>query len=139
EIFSKTLEQTKTGKPFVFFEGPPTANARPALHHVAARAFKDAVPRYQTMRGRYVLRKAGWDTHGLPVELQIEKALGISGKKQIESIRPSVRESIIEFNRLCKQSVWEYKDEWEKMTRRMGFWVDMKNPYVTYHNKYIES
>lgn len=139
DIFNKSLEQTKAGKPFVFFEGPPTANAKPALHHVEARAFKDMIPRYQTMRGRYVLRKAGWDTHGLPVELQIEKALGISGKKQIESIRPTIRESVIEFNRLCKQSVWEYKDEWEKMTKRMGFWVDLKNPYITYHNKYIES
>ncbi|MBX4187926.1 MAG: class I tRNA ligase family protein [Candidatus Doudnabacteria bacterium] len=139
QIFQRTLEQTKEGKPFVFYEGPPTANAKPALHHVEARAFKDLIPRYQTMRGRYVMRKAGWDTHGLPVELQIEKKLEISGKKQIESIRPTVRESIIEFNRLCKQSVWEYKDEWEKMTTRMGYWIDLKNPYITYHNKYIES
>ncbi len=139
KIFEKSLEQTKDGKPFVFFEGPPTANAKPALHHVEARAFKDLIPRYQTMRGRFVNRKAGWDTHGLPVELQIEKKLQISGKKQIESIRPTVRESIIEFNRLCKQSVWEYKDDWEKLTHRMGYWVDMKNPYITYHNKYIES
>lgn len=139
KIFEKSLEQTKDGESFVFFEGPPTANAKPALHHVESRAFKDLIPRYQTMRGKYVLRKAGWDTHGLPVELQIEKKLGISGKKQIESIRPTVRESIIEFNRLCKQSVWEYKEDWEKLTRRMGFWVDMQNPYITYHNKYIES
>jgi len=139
EIFRRSVEQRKGGKPFVFFEGPPTANAKPALHHVAARAFKDLIPRFQTMRGKHVLRKAGWDTHGLPVELQIEKALGISGKKQIESLKPTVRESIIEFNRLCKQSVWQYKDEWETLTRRMGYWVDMENPYITYHNNYIES
>jgi isoleucyl-tRNA synthetase len=139
QIFEKSLEQTKDGQPFVFYEGPPTANGRPGLHHVEARAFKDLIPRFQAMRGKYVLRKGGWDTHGLPVELQVEKALGISGKKQIESIRPTVRESVIEFNRLCKTSVWEYKDEWEKLTRRMGFWVDLKNPYITYHNKYIES
>ncbi len=139
EIFAKSLEQTKDGQPFVFFEGPPTANGKPGIHHVEARAFKDLIPRYQTMRGKYVLRRAGWDTHGLPVELQVEKTLGISGKKQIESIRPTVKESIIEFNRLSKQSVWKYKEEWENLTQRMGFWVDMKNPYVTYHNKFIES
>ncbi len=139
KIFEKTLEKTANGKPFVFFEGPPTANAKPAIHHVEARSFKDLIPRYQTMRGRYVQRKAGWDTHGLPVELQIEKSLGISGKKQIESIKSSVRESIIEFNRLCKSSVWQYKEEWEKLTKRMGFWLDMDHPYVTYHNSYIES
>jgi isoleucyl-tRNA synthetase len=139
KIFEKTLEQTKDGQPFVFFEGPPTANGKPGIHHVEARAFKDLFPRYQTMHGRFVMRKAGWDTHGLPVELQVEKALGVSGKKQIESIKPTVRESIIEFNRLCKNSVWQYKEEWENLTHRMGFWVDMKNPYVTYHNKYIES
>lgn len=139
QIFQKTLEKTKDGEPFVFFEGPPTANAKPALHHVESRAFKDLIPRYKTMRGCHVSRKAGWDTHGLPVELQIEKALGISGKKQIETIKPTVRESIIEFNRLCKQSVWQYKEEWEKLTKRMGYWLDMDRPYVTYHNKYIES
>ncbi|HYE22555.1 MAG TPA: class I tRNA ligase family protein [Verrucomicrobiae bacterium] len=139
KIFEKTLEKTKNGKPFVFFEGPPTANAKPGLHHVEARAFKDLIPRFQTMRGRFVLRKAGWDTHGLPVELQVEKQLGISGKKQIESIKPSVRESIIEFNRLCKGSVWQFKEDWEKLTKRMGFWVDMDRPYITYHNSYIES
>lgn len=139
KIFEKSLEQTKQGKPFVFFEGPPTANAKPGIHHVEARAFKDLIPRFQTMRGRFVLRKAGWDTHGLPVELQVEKQLGISGKKQIESIKPTVRESIIEFNRLCKESVWQYKQDWEKLTQRMGFWIDMEHPYITYENSYIES
>jgi isoleucyl-tRNA synthetase len=139
KVFEKSLQKTRDGKPFVFFEGPPTANAKPALHHVEARAFKDLIPRFQTMRGRFVLRKAGWDTHGLPVELQIEKSLNISGKKQIESIKDNVRDSIIEFNRLCKGSVWQYKEEWEKLTKRMGYWVDMDHAYVTYHNSYIES
>jgi isoleucyl-tRNA synthetase len=139
KIFEKSLEQTKAGESFVFFEGPPTANGKPGIHHIEARAFKDLIPRFQTMQGKYVLRKGGWDTHGLPVELEVEKKLGISGKKQIESIKPSVRESIIEFNRLCKESVWQYKDEWERLTRRMGFWVDLENSYVTYHNSYIES
>ena len=138
-IFQKTLDKTRNGTPFVFFEGPPTANAAPAIHHVEARAFKDLIPRYQTMRGRFINRKAGWDTHGLPVELQVEKALGISGKNQIESIKPTVRESIIEFNRLCRESVWQYKEEWEKLTARMGYWVDMNDPYITYQNSYIES
>ena len=138
-IFDKTLEKTKNGKPFVFFEGPPTANGKPGIHHVEARAFKDILPRFHTMRGRYVYRKGGWDTHGLPVELQVEKKLGISGKKQIESLKSTVRESIIEFNRLCKESVWEYKEEWDRLTKRMGYWVDLNNPYVTYHNSYIES
>lgn len=139
QIFEKSLEKTKNGKPFVFYEGPPTANGKPGIHHVEARAFKDIIPRFQTMMGRYVYRKAGWDTHGLPVELQVEKKLGISGKKQIESLKPTVRESIIEFNKLCKESVWQYKEEWDRLTERMGYWVDLKNPYITYHNSYIES
>ncbi len=138
-VFDKTLEKTKNGKPFVFFEGPPTANGKPGIHHIEARSFKDLIPRFQTMMGRFVNRKGGWDTHGLPVELQVEKQLGISGKKQIESIKPTVRDSIIEFNRLCKQSVWQYKEEWDRITKRMGYWVDLNNPYITYHNSYIES
>lgn len=139
QIFKQSLKATQDKPRFVFFEGPPTANAKPGIHHVEARAFKDLIPRFQTMRGKFVLRKAGWDTHGLPVELQVEKGLGISGKKQIEAIKPTVKESIIEFNRLCKASVWQYKEEWEKLTRRMGFWLDLDDPYVTYHNSYIES
>src|SRR4029079_1213168 len=95
-IFDKTLDKTKNGKPFVFFEGPPTANGKPGIHHVEARAFKDLIPRFQTMLGRFVQRKGGWDTHGLPVELQVEKQLGISGKKQIEALKDTVRDSIIE-------------------------------------------
>jgi len=140
KLFEKTLEKTKNGKPFVFFEGPPTANGKPGIHHVISRAFKDAIPRYQTMRGRRVDRKGGWDTHGLPVELQVEKTLGISGKPQIENlVEGDVHASIIEFNKKCKESVWAYLDEWVKATRRMGYWVDIDNAYVTYKNEYIES
>src|SRR3989344_1031452 len=114
KVFEKSLQKTKDGKPFVFYEGPPTANAAPGIHHVEARSFKDVIPRFQTMRGRYVLRKAGWDTHGLPVELQIEKQLGISGKKQIESLKSTVAESIAYFNKLCRESVWQFKEDWDK-------------------------
>lgn len=133
EIFKKTLEKTKKGKSFVFFEGPPTANGKPGIHHVLARAFKDVIPRYKTMRGFYVERKAGWDTHGLPVELEVEKELKISGKPQIEKY------GIEKFNKKCQENVWKYKKDWEEMTRRLGFWLDLKNPYVTYENDYIES
>jgi isoleucyl-tRNA synthetase len=140
KIFEKSVEKNPGEKSFIFYEGPPTANGRPGLHHVLARAFKDIIPRYKTMKGFRVERKAGWDTHGLPVELQVEKALGLKNKQDIENIVPGkARESIIEFNKKCKESVWEYKDLWEKMTARIGYWVDMKNPYVTYENKYIES
>lgn len=140
KIFEKSVEKNPDSKPFVFYEGPPTANGTPGLHHVLARAFKDVIPRYKTMKGFRVERKAGWDTHGLPVELQVEKQLGLKNKQDIENIIPgNVRESIIEFNKKCKESVWVYRDLWEKLTRRMAYWVDMKNPYVTYENKYIES
>jgi len=139
KIFEKSLEQTKKGKPFVFYEGPPTANAAPGIHHIEARAFKDLIPRYQTMRGCHVVRKAGWDTHGLPVELQIEKKLGISGKKQIESLKENVSESIKYFNKLCRESVWQFKEEWERLTKRMGFWLDLEHPYITYESSYIEA
>lgn len=139
-IFEKSVEKNPDNKPFVFYEGPPTANGTPGLHHVLARAFKDVIPRYKTMKGFRVERKAGWDTQGLPVELQVEKALGLKNKQDIENIVPgSSRESIIEFNKKCKESVWVYRDLWEKLTKRMAYWVDMKNPYVTYENKYIES
>ena len=140
KIFEKSVERNSEDKSFIFYEGPPTANGQPGLHHVLARAFKDAIPRYKTMKGYRVERKAGWDTHGLPVELQVEKALGLKNKQDIENIVPgNARESIIEFNKKCKESVWQYKDLWEKMTRRMAYWVDMENPYVTYENNYIES
>lgn len=140
QVFKKTLEQTQDGKPFVFFEGPPTANGKPGIHHVLARVYKDVIVRYQTMRGRFVERKAGWDTHGLPVELQVEKQLKISGKQQIENLVPGNRVASIEaFNNACKQSVMEYRNDFEVLTRRIGFWLDMANPYVTYDPAYIES
>lgn len=140
EIFEKSVEKNTEDKTFIFYEGPPTANGKPGLHHVLARSFKDIIPRYKTMKGFRVERKAGWDTHGLPVELQVEKALGLKNKQDIENIVPGdARASIIEFNKKCKESVWEYKDLWEKLTKRMGYWVDMEHPYITYENEYIES
>jgi len=140
KIFEKSVEKNRGKEPFIFFEGPPTANGKPGLHHVLARAFKDIIPRYKTMKGFLVERKAGWDTHGLPVEIQVEKSLGIKHKHDILKLVPGdERASVIEFNKKCKESVWEYKDLWEKMTMRMGYWVDMEHPYVTYDNKYVES
>lgn len=140
KIFEKTLEKKSPKGNFVFYEGPPTANGMPGLHHVLARAFKDLFARYKTMQGYHVKRKAGWDTHGLPVELQVEKELKISGKQQIENIVPGNKYASIEkFNKMCRESVWIYKSEWEKMTERMAYWVDMKDPYITYDSKYIES
>ena len=133
KIFEKSLEKNKKGKTFVFYEGPPTANGKPGIHHVESRSFKDIIPRYKTMRGYFVPRKAGWDCHGLPVELQVEKALNISGKPQIEEY------GIREFNALCKKSVYEYVDDWTKLTKRIGYWVDTDNPYETMDNNYIES
>jgi isoleucyl-tRNA synthetase len=118
---------------FVFWEGPPTANGRPGIHHVLARTVKDSVCRYQTMRGKRVDRKAGWDTHGLPVELEVEKKLGISGKPQIEEY------GVARFNAQCRESVWTYKKEWEELSERTGYWLDYSQPYVTYENEYIES
>jgi len=133
QIFEKSLKQREGAKAYNFFEGPPTANGRPGIHHVLGRAFKDVVPRYKTMRGFYVGRKAGWDTHGLPVEIEVEKELGFKGKQDIEKF------GVAEFNEKAKASVWKYKDEWEKLTDRVAFWLDLKNPYVTYHNSYIET
>jgi len=132
-IFQKTLAKTKKGPRFVFFEGPPTANGMPGIHHVEARAFKDVIPRYKTMRGFFVERKGGWDTQGLAVEIQVEKELGLKSKKEIEKY------GIEKFNKKCKESVWKFKNEWEKMTERIAFWLDLKNAYVTYENYYIES
>lgn len=133
EIFKKSISKSAPQGNFVFFEGPPTANGMPGIHHVLARAFKDVLPRYKTMNGYRVERKAGWDTHGLPVELQVEKQLGISGKPDIEKY------GIKEFNQKCQESVWVYLDEWQKLTRRIAFWVDMEKPYITYENSYIET
>ncbi len=132
-IFKKSLEKNKEGLPFVFFEGPPTANGQPGIHHVIARSFKDCLPRYKTMKGFKVERKAGWDTHGLPVELKVEKDLNIKGKPGIEEY------GIAQFNQKCRESVWQYKDEWEKLTTRIAFWLDLDKPYITYENDYIES
>ena len=132
-IFRKTLQKTAPQGEYIFYEGPPTANGRPGIHHLASRAFKDALPRYKTMRGFYVRRKAGWDTHGLPVELEVEKQLGLASKKDIEKY------GIEAFNEACRGSVWTYLDEWQKFTERIGYWLDMDNPYVTYHAPYVES
>ncbi len=132
-IFEKSIEKNEGGEEFSFFDGPPTANGRPHIGHVLTRVMKDILPRYQTMKGRHVLRKAGWDTHGLPVELEIEKTLGLDGKKDIENY------GIEPFNKMCKDSVWKYQSQWEKMSDAVGYWVDMDHPYVTYHDDYIES
>ncbi len=134
EVFEKTLSQSKGRPRFSFNEGPPTANGKPGIHHVLARSFKDAFPRYKTMRGFYAPLKAGWDTHGLPVEHEIEKELGIFDKKEIEA-----KIGIAEFNRRCRESVMRYINDWEKMTERMAFWVDMDEAYYTLNNSYIES
>ena len=138
KIFAKSLNKKASPlelwpREFIFYEGPPTANGKPGIHHLIARAFKDAIPRYKTMRGYHVRRKGGWDTHGLPVELQIEKKLGLNSKKAIEEY------GIAKFNQECKESVWQYLDVWNRFTERVGFWVDQENAYVTYHNDYIES
>jgi isoleucyl-tRNA synthetase len=132
-IFEKSIIRRKKAPNFVFYEGPPTANARPGIHHVLSRVFKDIICRYKTMRGFKVLRKAGWDTHGLPVELEIEKKLGLKNKKDIEKY------GIAKFNKKCKESVWNYKKDWEKLTERIGFWLDLENPYITYTPDYIET
>ena len=134
QVFEKTLAQGRDRPAFVFYEGPPTANGRPGIHHVLARTFKDLFPRYKTMRGFHCERKAGWDTHGLPVEHEVEKTLGIYDKRRIE------REvGIAEFVALCRSSVMRYVRDWEAMTQRMGFWVDLEHAYFTLHNDYIES
>lgn len=133
QIFEKSVQLRKGAPAYTFFDGPPTANGKPHIGHVLTRAMKDIIPRYKTMRGYDVLRKAGWDTHGLPVELEVEKELGLDGKEQIEQY------GVIPFIQKCKESVWKYKGEWEVMSDRMGFWADMDNPYITYDNDYIES
>ena len=132
-IFQKSQALREDAPRFTFYDGPPTANGKPHIGHILTRAIKDIIPRYKTMKGFRVLRKAGWDTHGLPVELEVEKQLGINGKPEIESY------GIAPFIQKCKESVWLYKGEWERMSERVAFWADMENPYVTYHNSYIES
>ena len=133
EIFEKSVEKNKGGECFNFYDGPPTANGKPHIGHILTRVMKDIIPRYKTMKGYYVRRKAGWDTHGLPVELEVEKQLGIDGKQEIEKY------GIEPFIKKCKESVWKYKHEWEVMSDRIGYWADMKNPYITYDDNYIES
>jgi isoleucyl-tRNA synthetase len=133
KIFEKTISERKGSPEYVFFEGPPTANGKPGVHHVEARAFKDMFPRYKIMNGFHVSRRGGWDTHGLPVEIAIEKKLGFNNKQQIEEY------GIEKFNDLCRKSVFDYIQDWEKLTERIGFWVDLGDAYVTYTNEYIES
>ena len=132
-LFERSLEASANRPSFVFFEGPPTANGRPGIHHVFSRTIKDLFCRHRAMKGFHVARKAGWDTHGLPVEIEVEKQLGISGKQQIEEI------GVEEFNRLCRESVWKYRADWEKLSSRIGYWLDYSDPYVTYSNNYVES
>ncbi|MCG8603830.1 isoleucine--tRNA ligase, partial [bacterium] len=133
DIFKKSVENRDPDNPFVFYEGPPTANGRPGIHHVISRTIKDFVCRFKTMQGYRVERKAGWDTHGLPVEIEVEKELGFSSKEEIEQY------GVAEFNKKCQESVWKYKKEWDENTRRIGYWIDLDDPYITYENNYIES
>ncbi len=133
DLFARTLAAAEGRPSFVFFEGPPTANGRPGIHHVFSRTIKDLFCRHRAMKGFRVERKAGWDTHGLPVEIEVEKKLGISGKQQIEAL------GVAEFNRLSRESVFTYRADWEKLSTRIGYWLDYAHPYVTYHNEYVES
>ena len=133
DIFKKSMENRKEGETYTFYDGPPTANGKPHIGHVLTRVIKDMIPRYQTMKGKYVPRKAGWDTHGLPVELEVEKLLGLNGKDQIEAY------GMEPFIEKCKESVWKYKGMWEDFSGTVGFWADMDDPYVTYHDDFIES
>ena len=133
QIFKKSIDSRKQGPTYTFYDGPPTANGKPHIGHVLTRVIKDMIPRYRTMKGYMVPRKAGWDTHGLPVELEVEKMLGLDGKEQIEQY------GLEPFIEHCKESVWKYKGMWEKFSNTVGFWADMEHPYVTYHNSFIES
>ena len=133
DIFKKSMENRKEGETYTFYDGPPTANGKPHIGHVLTRVIKDMIPRYQTMKGKIVPRKAGWDTHGLPVELEVEKMLGLDGKEQIEEY------GVEPFIQHCKESVWKYKGMWEDFSATVGFWADMDDPYVTYDDNFIES
>jgi len=132
-IFEKSIDSRKNAETFTFYDGPPTANGKPHIGHVLTRVIKDMIPRYKTMKGYMVPRKAGWDTHGLPVEIEVEKLLGIEGKQGIEEY------GLEPFIKKCKESVWKYKGMWEDFSGKVGFWADMKHPYVTYDNTFIES
>src|SRR3954454_9732047 len=133
QAFQKSVDLRDGAQPFVFYEGPPSANGMPGIHHVISRTLKDLVCRYKTMQGYQVKRKGGWDTHGLPVELGVEKELGITKEDIGEKI------SIEEYNQKCREAVLRYKDKWDELTTRMGYWVDLKHPYITFDNKYIET
>ncbi|UCC59575.1 MAG: class I tRNA ligase family protein, partial [Dehalococcoidia bacterium] len=132
-IFERSVEEREGGPEYVLYDGPPTANASPGIHHVLARVFKDLFPRYKTMKGYYAPRRAGWDTHGLPVELEVENELGLTSKPEIEAY------GVAEFNKRCRQNVLKYVREWEDLTDRIGFWIDMEHPYITFENDYIET
>ena len=133
DVFKKSVSERNENNPFVFYEGPPSANGMPGIHHVMARAVKDIFCRFHTMQGQRVERKGGWDTHGLPIELSVEKELGITK----EDIGKKI--SVDEYNRKCRETVMRYKDVWDDLTRKMGYWVDLEHPYITYENEYIES
>ncbi|MDX1472506.1 MAG: class I tRNA ligase family protein, partial [Flavobacteriaceae bacterium] len=133
DIFEKSVTSREGNEPYIFFEGPPSANGLPGVHHILARTVKDIFPRFKTMKGFQVKRKAGWDTHGLPIELGVEKELGITK----EDIGKTI--SIEDYNAACKKAVMRYTDVWNDLTQKMGYWVDMENPYVTYEPKYMES
>ena len=132
-IFEKSVEQRPEDNRYVFYEGPPSANGKPGIHHVMARTVKDLFCRYHSMKGKRVERKGGWDTHGLPIELNVEKELGITK----EDIGKAI--SVDEYNRRCRETVMRYKDMWDDITRKMGYWVDLHDPYITFENDYIES
>ncbi|HUC40520.1 MAG TPA: class I tRNA ligase family protein, partial [Gemmatimonadales bacterium] len=132
-LFTRVSDATRYGPPFIFFEGPPTANGRPGIHHVFSRTLKDLVCRFHTMLGQAVTRIAGWDTHGLPVEIEVEKALKINGKREIEAY------GVERFNKLCRESVFKYKTDWEALSDRIAYWLDYERPYITYSNNYIET
>ena len=138
DLFHEVQRRNAEGREFVFFEGPPTANGKPGIHHVFARTIKDLVCRYHAMQGERVTRIAGWDTHGLPVEIEVEKQLGLSGKTDIGD-HPGAKVSVAEFNRRCRESVWKYKSDWETLSDRIGYWLDYDKPYITYANEYVES
>ena len=133
DVFRRSIEERPADKLFSFYEGPPTANGTPGVHHVLARVFKDLIPRYKTMRGYRAPRKGGWDTHGLPVELEVERELGLRNKRDIEEY------GVAAFNAQCRESVFRYVSDWERMTERIGFWIDTDDAYVTYSNEYVES
>src|ERR1041384_1442711 len=138
KIFEKSISTREGKTPFVFYEGPPSANGRPGIHHVMSRTIKDLFCRFKSLQGFHVQRKAGWDTHGLPIELAVEKSLGIT-KEDIGNKESPRYISVEDYNKACRKEVMKFKDLWEELTEKMGYWVDMRHPYITYDNKYIES